>query len=241
MKITVLTRYPRIEKSLWKRDIIEQLLQKDCEIFLLFGESSLWRQFKAGLKLYGNNLVSRSKEAGEISQPLLINKFFKNKISIAKVNDLNSKKAESMLKKFGPDIVILLGTGIIRKNILQIPKVGTIHCHQGYLPDFRGINTIEWSIFYGVDVYITTHFVDPGVDTGPILLRKKIEIDGQDNISSIRKKCQEESVNLILNTVKGIRNNNINPEEQKKEQGKQYFAMHPLFINATERKIQKSG
>ena len=51
-----------------------------------------------------------------------------------------------MITSLRPDYILLLGSGIVRTNILEIPSLGTLHCHIGKLPEMRGTNTVHWSV-----------------------------------------------------------------------------------------------
>jgi methionyl-tRNA formyltransferase len=237
LKITILLRYPKFENSFWKKELIENLIADEKEISLVFGESSYWRQLKAAFKLFGFNLLKKKKDIAAEKKINLYN-YFQTKIKVIKINDLNSLKAEELIKKLEPDYILLLGTGIIRKNILTLPKYKTVHCHHGWLPKYRGVNTAEWSVYYGDDIYITTHFVDPKIDTGEILLRKRIEIDKTDSIESVRKKCRVESVDLILKTFELLVKGGYKVEIQNQEEGKQFFDMHPIFKEIVNKKLK---
>lgn len=239
MKIAVLTRYPKVERSTWKREVVEGLIRNGYEVSLVFGESSYLRHLKAALKTHGCDSLKVRSQISSSVEPRLSH-YFDQQIKVVKQADLNDTWTEQVLRQIEPDLLLLLGTGIIRKNILEVPKVGTVHCHQGFLPRYRGVNTIEWSIFHGDDVYISTHFVDPGIDTGDMIMNEKIVITADDNISSIRKKCQKRSVPLILNTLDAIRDGTAKSRHQNPEVGKQFFSMHPFFLSVVENILRNS-
>ncbi len=236
MKIIILIRYPKVEKSKWKRFLIEQLIDEGYEISIIFGESSYWRHFKAAIKYLRTTDTELKKHINE--KKIKLYNYFKKKIIVKNVNDLNSKNSERILKKINPDLILLLGSGIIRKNILTIPKKGAIHCHHGKLPFFRGVNTAEWSLLTEKKVYLSTHYVNTGIDTGDIIIRKKLNIFGINSITELRKLCREESVDLILSTIKKLKENNVESIEQVKGDGKQFYFMHPFFKEILEKKLK---
>ncbi len=54
-----------------------------------------------------------------------------------------------------------------------------INVHPSLLPAFPGLNAIEQALAYGVTVFgVTVHFVDTGVDTGPVILQRAVELPG---------------------------------------------------------------
>jgi len=239
MKIVFLLRFPKVDKSNWKINLINNI-RKDHNTTLIFGESSLLSHLKYAVKMHGFGLIKEKKklEQKKVNSQLIYS-YFKNITDTHKVEKLNGTYTCNILRKINPDLIVLLGTGIIRKNVLDIPKIGTIHCHQGKLPKFKGMSPIEWSIFYNNDVYITTHFIDPGIDTGKILLEQKINITDEDDIESIRQKCQKNAVNLIIKTIESINNKSIIPISQKKKEGRQYFKIHPALMEIVNKKISK--
>ena len=240
MKILILLRYPKVEKSLWKKAIVDKLLAEGYEVSLLFGECSYWRHFRAALKEYGFGLFAKAKSEPPELQTSGVKLYghFKNKLIIRKVDDLNSKHSEKIIRALNPDYLLLLGTGIIRKNILSIKESRVVHCHHGYLPDFRGVHMPEWALFHGKDVYITTHFINPGIDTGDIIRRKKIRVTRHDTLASVRQRGKEESVDLIVQTLNDLREGRIIAEKQSATEGRQYYRMHAFLKEMTNQKLQ---
>lgn len=237
MKILILLRYPKVEKSLWKKAIVDQLLAEDYDVSLLFGECSYWRHLKAALKEYGFCIFSKGKSNPQTTGVKLC-QHFKNKLTIRKVGDLNSAKSEKIIRELNPDYLLLLGTGLIRKNILSIKESRVVHCHHGYLPDFRGVYMPEWALFHGKDVYITTHFINPGIDTGDIIRRKKIRVTGNDTLASVRQRGKDESVDLILRTLNDLRDGKVIAEKQNMGEGRQYYRMHAFLKEMVSQRLK---
>ena len=86
-----------------------------------------------------------------------------------------------------PDLVILaFVTDIIPEALLDIPPIGTICYHPSLLPRHRGASGINWAVIQGdTRTGLTILWVDKGIDTGPILLQKEIEITPQDTTGSL--------------------------------------------------------
>ena len=77
-------------------------------------------------------------------------------------------------------------TDIVPESILNHPKHGTIQYHPSLLPRHRGGSSINWAIIQGDNnTGITIFWPDKGLDTGPILLQKEVEITPDDTIGSI--------------------------------------------------------
>ncbi len=89
--------------------------------------------------------------------------------------------------KLKPDLnVMAYVTTIIPETILSYPKLGTIQYHPSLLPKHRGGNAINWAIINGdTKTGITIFWPDKGIDTGPILLQKEVEISPDDTVGSL--------------------------------------------------------
>ena len=87
----------------------------------------------------------------------------------------------------GPDLVILaFVTDIIPEALLDIPSIGTICYHPSLLPRHRGASGINWAVIQGdTRTGLTILWVDKGIDTGPILLQKEVEILPDDTTGSL--------------------------------------------------------
>lgn len=86
-----------------------------------------------------------------------------------------------------PDLVIeAFVTDIIPERLLNIPSIGTICYHPSLLPRHRGASAINWAITQGdIRTGLTIFWVDKGIDTGPILLQKEVEIGPEDTTGSL--------------------------------------------------------
>ena len=85
---------------------------------------------------------------------------------------LNSPRMRADLARLRPDLLVLAGIGIVSKEMLAIARLGTVNVHLGLLPWVRGNDVIAHAILRGIPVGLTCHLVDPGIDTGPILVRR---------------------------------------------------------------------
>ncbi len=95
------------------------------------------------------------------------------------------------VKKFSPDLI--LGAGFMRilsKEFIQTFPFRIMNIHPSLLPAFPGLNAQRQAIEYGVKVSgCTVHFMDEGVDTGPIILQKAVEIP---------ENCTEEELSSLI-------------------------------------------
>jgi methionyl-tRNA formyltransferase len=82
------------------------------------------------------------------------------------------------LEKISPDLIVVVAYGqLLPKNILDLPKYGCINVHSSLLPKYRGAAPMQWAIINGEKTTgVTTMYMDEGMDTGDILLKREVDI-----------------------------------------------------------------
>lgn len=158
-----------------------------------------------------------------------------------KTADHNLPAVEEALRTIDPDVIVFTGGGLIRKNILSLPARGILNCHAGLLPHYRGMDVVEWPIYESKGsaphIGLTCHYMDAGVDTGPILQRRSIPLFPGDDIASIRRRIEPEMVRFMMSTLRGIEAGELSPQPQEPGEGRQYFVMHPRLKLYSEEKL----
>lgn len=121
-----------------------------------------------------------------------------NNINIYQFEKLN-RDGEQVLKELNPDIFVTASYGqIIKQNILDIPKHGTVNVHASLLPKYRGPAPIQWAIINGEKkTGITIMQTELGVDTGDIFFQKEISIEAEDTSTSVFNKLATLGVDCI--------------------------------------------
>ena len=123
-----------------------------------------------------------------------------NNVTYKVVSSINSLESEHLLRDSDPDFLIYGGGGIIRKSIIKASR-RILNAHLGPLPEIRGMNAIEWSVLLRERHEITIHFIDEGIDTGPIIRSIPVEIARGDSINSIREKAMVSGIKGLVQVV----------------------------------------
>jgi len=148
----------------------------------------------------------------------IINFFNKKKIKILITED---KYNIDFLRKNEINFIINSGYGpIIKEEIINIYHNKIINMHNSYLPNGRGIYPNLWSIFCNYQSGITLCYLDKGIDTGDIILQKKVNFE-DDNITlkeSWTRLQVELSKTLIDNWSNIINPTNILKQISKKNE-----------------------
>ena len=91
---------------------------------------------------------------------------------------LRSEEAFERLKSYQPDVIVVAAFGqILRKNVLELPPHGCVNVHASLLPRWRGASPINAAMLHGDEkTGVTLMQMDVGLDTGPLIASRSIEI-----------------------------------------------------------------
>ncbi len=111
----------------------------------------------------------------------------KSRIPFFRPNLMKDPQVYDAYVKLQPDLAVLaFVTDIIPEKLLTVPSLGTICYHPSILPRHRGASAINWALIQGdARTGLTIFWVDKGIDTGPILLQKEVEIKPDDTAGSL--------------------------------------------------------
>ena len=119
-------------------------------------------------------------------------------------------------KKLKPDIVVVVAYGLILpEKYLKIPKYGCINGHASALPRWRGAAPIQRAIEAGdTSSGSCIMIMEKGMDTGPILLSKKIDIDRYDTSKVLHDKLSHVTATILIDAIKGYTKGLLSPIDQ---------------------------
>jgi hypothetical protein len=93
------------------------------------------------------------------------------------VPDIHAPDVLDQVRALAPDIGVIYGAPVLRPELFEIPRLGTLGIHHGRVPDYRGKKTTFWEIYNGERVAgVTIQRVNRGIDTGEIVRRGEVEI-----------------------------------------------------------------
>lgn len=220
-------------KSEFRRDGF-RLLKKFIQKFLFkdrsFDYSSPIPTARDELIKSGYNRWSLKRIASEKNIPYL------------KCKVLNSAPVYSFLKKCNPTISLFTGGGILREQFLNLSGEGVVNCHLGILPEFRGMDVVEWPFLVDHEkpkLGITIHFMDKGIDTGPIILKKSLPVEHCQNIQELRIALEGIKIDALMETLKLHIKNSISLSKQLEQDGKQYYVMHKELLEIAKKNATK--
>jgi hypothetical protein len=106
---------------------------------------------------------------------------------VAPVPSVNDPATVATLARLEPDVVVVVGTRIIRDSVLTEADVPFVNMHAGITPRYRGVHGAYWAMAEGrpASAGVTVHLVDPGIDTGPILAQARIVATRADTFATL--------------------------------------------------------
>jgi methionyl-tRNA formyltransferase len=111
-------------------------------------------------------------------------------------------KDEGFLRSFGErplDLALSVHfSEILSDQFIATPRFGVANLHSGYLPFNRGHWPEVWSIVRGTPAGVTLHFIDSGVDTGPIIDQVREPVRPEDTCASLARRLEVLGLDLVL-------------------------------------------
>jgi phosphoribosylglycinamide formyltransferase 1 len=101
-------------------------------------------------------------------------------------------------------LVVLAGyMELLGEVFLERWPGAVINVHPSLLPDFPGLHAIEQAIAHGAETFgVTVHFVDKGIDTGPVILQEAVELPGVSDPDEVRKALRPLEHSLLVEAVR---------------------------------------
>lgn len=145
---------------------------------------------------------------------ILLNKLNTNPIpkdKIKKVSSINDSQTIRLLQNINPDLIIVNGTRIISKRVLESVHCKFINTHAGITPKYRGVHGTYWALVNN-DIQnsgVTVHFVDKGIDTGEVIYQATVSHTGKDNFSTYPLLQLAEGIKILNQAILDYCDNNI--------------------------------
>ncbi len=124
------------------------------------------------------------------------------------VNTINDDETKKVLLESNADIVVVNGTGIIKKNVFQVIEKPFINTHVGITPLYRGVHGGYWALVNmdADNCGVTVHHIDAGIDTGGIIAQEIIKPTGKDNFVTYPLLQLGEALSRLEETILNHRN-----------------------------------
>jgi methionyl-tRNA formyltransferase len=120
------------------------------------------------------------------------------------------------LESLQPDAIVVVAYGrIIPKWMLDLPRFGNINVHGSLLPKYRGAAPVQWAVANGeAETGVTTMWLDEGLDTGDVLLERRIPIGPDTTSPELFPQLSRIGAELLLETLEGLETGRVTRKPQ---------------------------
>lgn len=129
-------------------------------------------------------------------------------LRVFEVEDLKSVEFLEAVKAASPDVIAVVAFRILPQEIFTLARTGTFNLHASLLPKYRGAAPINWAVIEGEkETGVTTFFLQEKVDTGNIILQRRMHIGEQETATDLAARLSVLGAEAVLETLQQIESN----------------------------------
>jgi len=178
-----------------------------------------------------------TRMAGQPLPPRLTQLITGKKIPVYCVANHNDDACKELLAAEKPDILVLGGTRIIKTKILETPRRATVNAHPGMLPWLRGSASVGWALYKDLPEGATAHFIDPGIDTGDIIVTRQLSVYHQDTYESLNARIAILAGELMAESLAYLANGDAPRAPQDRNVGETYKVIPDDWLEEGKRRL----
>ena len=186
------------------------------------------KKFKYELKNGRNTLL---KDEAVLNKKVLktLNHGLLEEIENQEVDTINGEATVKVISNFKPDIIVQCGAGILKKQVFQLAKFGTLNVHHGLAPEIRGMKSTLWCLHYGFldKIGVTCHLIDENLDTGLVISQHQSFPGKNESFISIQYQLILEGARLLIESIDLI----SSEYQTKSESVESYYFSHFDYRN----------
>jgi methionyl-tRNA formyltransferase len=143
---------------------------------------------------------------------------------------VTSPELATRLRKAKVDLLINVHSlFVIHPDVVAAPLIGSFNLHPGPLPEYAGLNVPSWAIYEGESSHgVTLHWMDDGIDTGPIAWEERFAIEVGDTGLAVSGKCVRHGLPLIFRlAAQAADDPSLIPRKGQDPSRRRYFSAGP--------------
>jgi methionyl-tRNA formyltransferase len=155
----------------------------------------------------------------ELTPPPIKTLALKQGLPVFQPEKIRRPEAVAQLREWAPELIVVVAYGqILPRGVLTMPRLGCVNVHGSLLPRWRGASPIQAALLAGDEFTgVTTMLLDEGMDTGPMLMWERVEIDPDDNAAMLHNKLAPLGARLLMKTVAALDHGTLHPTPQPTE------------------------
>lgn len=178
-----------------------------------------------------------TRMAGQPLPPRLTQLIVGKKIPVYCVANHNDNTCRELLAAEKPDVLALGGTRIIKPSILETAGRATVNSHPGLLPWLRGSASVGWALYKDMPQGATAHFIDPGIDTGDIIVRRKLPVSRKDTYESLNARVATLAGELMAEALTFLADGETPREPQDRNVGETFKVIPDDLLEEGKRRL----
>ncbi|MBN1588207.1 MAG: hypothetical protein JW888_01695 [Pirellulales bacterium] len=121
-------------------------------------------------------------------------------------DDVNGEPFRALLRELKADLIVSIsGTQWYGKKLREQMPAGIVNCHGALLPKYRGLMPSFWTLANNEhEGGVSVHYIDGGLDSGPIVVQGRYRINPQDTLEDIMARSKDMAAELIIESVRRI-------------------------------------
>lgn len=138
-------------------------------------------------------------------------------LPILQPTNLKDISFQEELRSYHAHLQVIVAFRMLPEAVWNMPLLGSLNIHASLLPHYRGAAPINWALMNGdQETGVTSFFLQHEIDTGDIILQKKVAIEAEDNFGTLYEKLKQAGAALLLETVEAIVEERTKPYPQPK-------------------------
>ena len=140
-------------------------------------------------------------------------------LPLAQPETLASAEGRAPLEAWRPEALVVVAYGLILpREVLALPPLGCLNIHASLLPRWRGAAPVERAIQVGdTETGVTIMQMDSGLDTGPVLLKRRLAISPSHTAGTLRDELSRLGAAALLESLEGLTHGTLKPTPQPAE------------------------
>jgi methionyl-tRNA formyltransferase len=147
--------------------------------------------------------------------------------------EVNNPRFVEQMRKLEPDLIVAMHYGVIfKKPLLDVVPIGAVNIHPSRLPQGQGMTPSCWHMLMGDDKnWITLHWIDAGIDTGPVIAQGWVEITPQETGHDSTNRLLDEGHRIFAENLPLIRAGKAPaiPQDQIEGVERLYYRWQPHY------------
>jgi len=131
-------------------------------------------------------------------------------------DSINAPQSISRLRELSLDLMVVVDYGqLLKKTVLEIPRLGCINLHASLLPRYRGAAPVAWAILNGErETGVSVFLLDEGMDTGPLLAQRAVAIGPEETRGELEERLAQLGAELLVEAILGYSRGELTPRPQ---------------------------